>query len=244
MAKKKVPVPADVLKQYMEDYRLSAEQLADGIGLSVGAVRTVLYGKVRISLSSAFRLAKFFGTPAQFWIDTQLAYDIAELQNDQDLQSALGRIVKAKKGKIVASAQKPKKIATPVGKVSKSSKTSKTVAEKKPGRQAKNTVSASKPSKKAEQTTKTTKPAQKIVTPRASSRTKKVQPSSENDLQPKKVEKASPNVILIKNEKLHPQIEHPVKPDQRPDIIPSDINTLFPIDELIDSEHRSDDPQD
>jgi addiction module HigA family antidote len=116
MAKKKVPAPADVLKKIMDDYGLKTEQVAEGVKMVGSSIRMILCGKVRISLPTAFRLAKFFGTPAQFWIDAQLEYDIAELKNDQELQDDLKSITKVKIKKNAKSSSSSKKSDAPVKK--------------------------------------------------------------------------------------------------------------------------------
>jgi hypothetical protein len=43
------------------------------------------------------RLSKYFGTTIQYWVDLQNAYDLAELENDTELNEALKKIQKAKK---------------------------------------------------------------------------------------------------------------------------------------------------
>jgi hypothetical protein len=67
-------------------------------------------------LPVAFRLAKFFGTPAQFWIDTQLEYDILKLKDDKELQDALSSITKVKIRKDAKSSSSSKKPDVPVKK--------------------------------------------------------------------------------------------------------------------------------
>jgi addiction module HigA family antidote len=235
MAKKKVPVPADVLRQYMEEFHLNASQLADGVKLNVATVRAVLYGQIRISLSNACRLAKFFGTPVQFWIDTQLAYDIAELQNDQNLQNDLGEITKIKKGKAVESAKPPRKTRGPAKKTA-----AKNTTVAKPAKAA--TKSTAKPAAKstAKAVVKpaaksTAKPAAKAVTEKkpgwpskkAAPKAKKAKLIKENDSQPQEVKNEKKSVILIKKPRPKPQVEQPTLPEQ-----PAN-DTLPPIEDPI-----------
>jgi hypothetical protein len=92
-------------------------------------------------------LAKFFGTPAQFWIDTQLEYDILKLKDDKELQDALSSITKVKIRKDAKSSSTSKKSDVPVKKTAVK-RSPKSPAEKPPkpgrGRSAAKTASASK----------------------------------------------------------------------------------------------------
>lgn len=96
---RKVPIPTDVLNNYLDEYHLTAQQLADGTQMSLSSVRALIYNKGKITLKIASRLAKFFGTTIEFWADLQTAFDIFELKGDKELQQVLSGITKAKKGK-------------------------------------------------------------------------------------------------------------------------------------------------
>jgi addiction module HigA family antidote len=98
MKKQTVLVPGTVLKEtYLNAYQLSPGKLAEDIGLSASAVRNVLINKAKITLNVAVRLSKYFGTTVQYWVDLQNVYDMAELENDTELNEALKKIQKAKK---------------------------------------------------------------------------------------------------------------------------------------------------
>jgi addiction module HigA family antidote len=115
MKKQSVLVPGTVLKEnYLDAYQLSPGKLAEDIGLSASAVRTVLINKAKITLNVAVRLSKYFGTPVQYWVDLQNAYDLAELEKDAELTESLKKIQKAKKpapSKKAAAAENGKKTA-------------------------------------------------------------------------------------------------------------------------------------
>jgi addiction module HigA family antidote len=98
MKKQAVLVPGTVLKEnYLDAYQLSPGKLAEDIGLSASAVRNVLINKAKISLNVAVRLAKYFGTTVQYWVDLQNVYDLAEMEKDAELNESLKKISKAKK---------------------------------------------------------------------------------------------------------------------------------------------------
>jgi antitoxin HigA-1 len=72
--------PGEILKtEFMEPMRLSAYALAKA--LAFPGIYEVVRGDRAISADTAIRLGKFFGLPAQFWLN---------LQNDYDLRIAEG----------------------------------------------------------------------------------------------------------------------------------------------------------
>ena len=72
--------PGDILKtEFMEPMGVSAYQLAKALGFP--GIYEVVRGDRAISADTAIRLGKYFGLPAQFWLN---------LQNDYDLRIAEG----------------------------------------------------------------------------------------------------------------------------------------------------------
>jgi addiction module HigA family antidote len=72
--------PGEILKtEFMEPMGLSAYALAKA--LSFPGIYEVVRGDRAISADTAIRLGKYFGLPAQFWLN---------LQNDYDLRIAEG----------------------------------------------------------------------------------------------------------------------------------------------------------
>src|SRR3977135_3007870 len=72
--------PGEILKtEFMEPMGVSAYQLAKA--LSFPGIYEVVRGDRAISADTAIRLGKYFGLPAQFWMN---------LQNDYDLRIAEG----------------------------------------------------------------------------------------------------------------------------------------------------------
>src|SRR5437899_6455655 len=72
--------PGDILKtEFMEPTGVSAYQLAKA--LSFPGIYEVVREERAISADTAIRLGKYFGLPAQFWLN---------LQNDYDLRLAEG----------------------------------------------------------------------------------------------------------------------------------------------------------
>ena len=72
--------PGEILRtEFMEPMGVSAYALAKA--LSFPGIYEVVRGDRSISADTAIRLGKYFGLPAQFWLN---------LQNDYDLRIALG----------------------------------------------------------------------------------------------------------------------------------------------------------
>lgn len=71
--------PGEILKsEFLEPMGISAYQLATA--LNFPGIYDVVRGDRVISADTAIRLGKYFGLPAQFWLN---------LQNDYDLRTAL-----------------------------------------------------------------------------------------------------------------------------------------------------------
>jgi antitoxin HigA-1 len=83
--------PGEILKtEFMEALGMSAYELAKA--LHFPGIYEVVRGERTISADTAIRLGKYFGLPAQFWMN---------LQNDYDLRIAegggVGKGIKARK---------------------------------------------------------------------------------------------------------------------------------------------------
>lgn len=74
-----VPVhPGKVLKQdFMVPRGLSATALATAIGVTPARVSEIVRGRRGITAETALRLAKYFGTDAQSWMNLQGQYELA-----------------------------------------------------------------------------------------------------------------------------------------------------------------------
>jgi addiction module HigA family antidote len=65
-----------LLTEFMQPHKLTAYRLAKEINVPLPRVNDVVLGKRSISADTALRLGKFFGLPAQFWLNLQNDYDI------------------------------------------------------------------------------------------------------------------------------------------------------------------------
>jgi addiction module HigA family antidote len=89
--------PGTVLKALLKKHGLNCNRLAKAINMSNAMVRLLVLDKSPISLSAAFRLAKFFKTKPEYWLDLQLKYDLAKAANDKSLAKELKGITDVSK---------------------------------------------------------------------------------------------------------------------------------------------------
>jgi len=69
--------PGEVLRnEYLEELNMTQQQLADAIGITRVRINEIILGKRSITPDTAFRLAKFFNTTPDFWINLQSHYDM------------------------------------------------------------------------------------------------------------------------------------------------------------------------
>ncbi len=79
--------PGDILlTEFMQPLGLTAYRLAKQIGVPAPRINDIVLGKRSISADTALRLGRYFGLPAQFWLNLQNDYDL-RLAKTEDLDS-------------------------------------------------------------------------------------------------------------------------------------------------------------
>ncbi|MGN6128125.1 MAG: HigA family addiction module antitoxin [Humibacter sp.] len=69
--------PGEVLMEdFIEGFGITQNKLAVSIGVPPRRINEIVHGKRAITADTALRLAKFFGTTAQFWLNLQTRYDL------------------------------------------------------------------------------------------------------------------------------------------------------------------------
>jgi addiction module HigA family antidote len=69
--------PGEVLlKEFLKPMGLSQNRLALYIGVPARRINEIVLEKRKITADTALRLAKFFGTSAEFWLGLQSQYDL------------------------------------------------------------------------------------------------------------------------------------------------------------------------
>lgn len=75
--------PGEILKEdFMVPYSLSSNALARAIGVTPARINDIVRGRRGITADTALRLARYFGTDAQSWLNLQDRYDLAVAERD------------------------------------------------------------------------------------------------------------------------------------------------------------------
>ena len=70
-------LPGDILwREFMEPLDISQNKLARDIDVPVTRVSDIIHGRRGISADTALRLAVYFGTTPEFWLNLQTRYDL------------------------------------------------------------------------------------------------------------------------------------------------------------------------
>ncbi len=70
--------PGELLRdEWMVPLGLSARELARELGVPPNRITEIIRGERAITAATALRLARYFGTDAQSWINLQTQYDLA-----------------------------------------------------------------------------------------------------------------------------------------------------------------------
>lgn len=77
-AKKLDPIPPGeiLLEEFMKPYDISQNRLARDIDVNPARVNDIVHGRSAITAAVALRLAKYFGTTPELWMNLQASYDL------------------------------------------------------------------------------------------------------------------------------------------------------------------------
>ena len=77
--------PGEVLREeFMLPIGLSARQLAEAIGVPPNRISEIMRERRSITADTALRLARYFGTDAQSWLNMQLGHDLSKAEAEND----------------------------------------------------------------------------------------------------------------------------------------------------------------
>ncbi|MEI6210059.1 MAG: HigA family addiction module antitoxin [bacterium] len=84
MKKKMTPVhPGEVLnEEFLAPMEISQYRLAKDISVPARRINEIVHGTRSITVDTALRLGRYFGTSAQFWLNLQTHFDL-EVQQDK-----------------------------------------------------------------------------------------------------------------------------------------------------------------
>lgn len=74
--------PGEILREEMEALNLSARQLAAALHVPTNRVTGILNEQRAVTADTALRLARYFGTTPEFWMNLQAAYELRRTRFD------------------------------------------------------------------------------------------------------------------------------------------------------------------
>jgi antitoxin HigA-1 len=76
--------PGEILREeFMVPLGLSANRLALDLRVAVTRISEIIHERRAISADTAMRLARYFGTTPEFWMNLQTAYDLETAKRKQ-----------------------------------------------------------------------------------------------------------------------------------------------------------------
>lgn len=75
---KRAPIhPGYILEtEFLDEYGLSAYALAKALRVPTNRITGIIRGERGITADTALRLARYFGTTPEFWLNLQMHYDL------------------------------------------------------------------------------------------------------------------------------------------------------------------------
>jgi addiction module HigA family antidote len=68
--------PGEHLREELAELNLSARAFANALDVPVNRVTAILNGRRAVTADTALRLARYFGTTPEFWLNLQTAYEL------------------------------------------------------------------------------------------------------------------------------------------------------------------------
>ena len=89
----KPPHPGETIKEdYLVPLGMSVNQLAKALGVGAARLNEIVRGERGVTADTALRLARYFGTSAEFWLNLQSLYDLR--MAEQKARGAITRQIK------------------------------------------------------------------------------------------------------------------------------------------------------
>jgi antitoxin HigA-1 len=86
--------PGEVLQEeFLDELNLTAGKLAKALHVPRTRIERLVAQKMGVSADTAFRLARFFDTTPEFWLNLQRGYDLSVTAQDTDLVDDLETIL-------------------------------------------------------------------------------------------------------------------------------------------------------
>ncbi len=72
--------PGEVLRDEFDELGLSANALSKALGVPVNRVTMILNGQRGVSADAALRMARYFGTTPQLWLNLQKTWELRQTE--------------------------------------------------------------------------------------------------------------------------------------------------------------------
>ena len=79
--------PGEILREGLDALGLPAKALANALGVPVNRITMILSGQGGVSADTALRLARYFGTTPQPWMNLQKTWELrrAEIESGREI---------------------------------------------------------------------------------------------------------------------------------------------------------------
>jgi antitoxin HigA-1 len=89
------PHPGEILlEEYLKPMHISQNKLGRDLGIPAQRVNAIVRGQRAITVDSALRLARYFKTSPQFWLNLQNHYDL-EMARESNLTEQINKEVRS-----------------------------------------------------------------------------------------------------------------------------------------------------
>ncbi|HKV74608.1 MAG TPA: HigA family addiction module antitoxin [Gemmatimonadales bacterium] len=82
-----------LLEEFLKPLNLTQANAAHGMGISFARLNEILNGKRPVTLDTALRIGRYFGTEPNLWISLQRTWDLWEARQDPTIKAELEQIV-------------------------------------------------------------------------------------------------------------------------------------------------------
>ena len=80
--------PGEILKETLDDLGMSMNGLAQSIHVPANRISAVVAGSRSVTGETALRLARYFNTTPQYWMNLQARYDLESAQDEWEARVA------------------------------------------------------------------------------------------------------------------------------------------------------------
>jgi addiction module HigA family antidote len=74
--------PGEILKEALTDLGLSMNQVAKSIHVPANRINAIVAGQRSISAETALRLARYFGTTPEYWLNMRTRYELETARDE------------------------------------------------------------------------------------------------------------------------------------------------------------------